>query len=55
MKKSDDFINAIDWSQNHKHGADEMYKKVYDKVYKCYRTDVIYEMHRKLYREVVNT
>lgn len=46
-------IDAINWIQTHKTDADKMCRKAYEKVYTSYRTDVIYELYRKNYNELI--
>ena len=52
-KSVDGIVEAINWCQTHKEEADEMCRKAYEKVYECYRTDVVYELYRSNYRELV--
>lgn len=49
----EDIAEAIMWCQSNPELADERCKKAYDKVYSCYRTDVIYELYRNLYKKVI--
>lgn len=42
-------VDAINWCQTNKEKADEMCRKAYEKVYKCYRTDVVYDIYRNNY------
>ena len=52
--KSDDAIKeGIEWCLLHKKEADEMCRKAYEKVLKCYDTSVIYELYRQLYRKLL--
>lgn len=46
-------VDAINWCQNHTKEADEMCHKAYEKVYTCYRTDVVYDIYRDNYRKVL--
>lgn len=50
----DDIAEAIKWCQLHPDLADERCQKAYDKVYNCYRTDVIYDLYRSLYKKVLS-
>ena len=47
-------VDAINWCQSHKKEADQMCRNAYDKVYNCYRTDVVYELYRKNYNALLN-
>ena len=52
--KSDKSIKeGIEWCLSHKDEADEMCRKAYEKVKKCYDTSVIYELYRQLYRKLL--
>lgn len=42
-------VDAINWCQTHKDEADKMCRKAYEKVYACYRTDVVYNIYRDNY------
>jgi len=48
-KSVDDIVDAIKWCQENTEEADKMCKKAYEKVYTCYRTDVIYKLYKSLY------
>lgn len=52
-KSVDDIVGAIKWCQSNPNLADERCQKAYNKVYSCYRTDVIYELYRNLYRKAL--
>ncbi len=41
---------AIEWCQTHKEEADEMCHRAYEKVYQCYRKEVVYDIYRENYR-----
>ena len=49
----DDIADAILWCQNHMKEADDMCEKAYEKAYTCYRTDVVYDLYRSLYRRLI--
>ena len=49
-KSSQDIVDAIYWCQVHKAEADQMCQKAYEKVYSCYRMDVVYDIYRNNYR-----
>lgn len=49
-KSVEGIADAIDWCQSHKDEADVMCRKAYEKVYSCYRTEVVYNIYRKNYR-----
>lgn len=42
-------VDAINWCQTNKEEADIMCHKAYEKVYNCYRTDVVYDIYRHNY------
>lgn len=48
-KSVDAIVEAIEWLQSNKSKADEMCKKAYEKVYTCYRKEVVYNLYRKNY------
>lgn len=52
-KSSDAIVEAIEWLQNNKVSADEMCKKAYEKVYTCYRKEVVYDLYRTHYKELI--
>lgn len=52
-KSADAIVEAIEWLQSHKAEADEMCKKAYEKVYTCYRKEVVYDLYRTLYKELI--
>lgn len=52
-KSADAIVEAINWCQTHKEEADAMCKKAYEKVYACYRKEVVYELYKTHYRELV--
>lgn len=52
-KSADAIVNAINWCQSHKVEADAMCKKAYEKVSACYRKEVVYELYRTHYKELV--
>ena len=43
---------AIEWVNAHHDEADSLCRKAYEKAYRSYRTDVVYELYRKYYREL---
>ena len=47
-------VDAINWCQSHTTEADIMCQKAYEKVFECYRTEVVYELYRDDYRQLVN-
>lgn len=51
-KSSDAIVEAINWCQTHKEKADEMCHKAYEKVYTCYRKEVVYDLYRSLYSKL---
>lgn len=53
-KSVQDLVEAIEWCQHNPGKADEMCRKAYEKVYTSYRTEVIYELYRSLYRKILN-
>lgn len=52
-KSADAIVEAIEWLQSHKDEADKMCKKAYEKVYTCYRKEVVYDLYRTLYKELI--
>ncbi len=52
-KSVDEIVDAINWCRNNNEAADKMCRKAYEKVYKEYRTDVIYELYRSNYRKLL--
>lgn len=48
-KSVNDIVDAIKWCQENTEEADIMCKKAYEKVYACYRTEVIYKSYKSLY------
>ena len=52
-KSADAIVEAIEWLQFHKAEADEMCKKAYEKVYTCYRKEVVYDLYRTHYKELI--
>ena len=53
-KSADAIVEAIEWLQFHKAEADEMCKKAYEKVYICYRKEVVYDLYRTHYQELIS-
>ncbi len=51
-KSPDEIKSAIEWCQLNKEEADNMCSKAYDKVYNCYRKEVVYEIYRRNYRAI---
>lgn len=52
-KSVEDIIKAISWCQQNATLADVMCRRAYEKVYNCYRTEVIYELYRNLYKKLI--
>ena len=52
-KSSDDIVDAIRWCQENRTEADLLCKKAYEKVYTSYRMEVIYDLYRSLYRNLL--
>lgn len=50
----EDIVKAIKWSQAHISEADCRCAKAYEKVRDCYSTEVIYNLYRKLYKNLLN-
>ena len=46
-------VDAINWCQTHKEKADVMCQKAYEKVKTCYSKEVVYEMYRNYYRQLL--
>ena len=49
----EDIVEAIKWCQQNKEMADERCAKAYEKVNNCYRTDIVYDLYRSLYRKAI--
>lgn len=52
-KSIEDITNAILWCVNHSLEADEICRRAYDKVYNNYRTDVVYDLYKSHYKELI--
>ena len=52
-KSVDGIVDAIMWCQTHKKEADKMCQKAYEKVYNCYRKEVVYKLYRENYRRLL--
>lgn len=52
-KDIDDIVNAINWCIENPTLADNMCKKAYEKVYQCYRMEVVYDVYQKHYDELM--
>lgn len=52
-KSADAIADAIKWLQANKAEADEMCKKAYEKVYACYRKEVVYDLYKTHYKELI--
>lgn len=52
-KSANAIVDALEWLQSHKTEADEMCQKAYEKVYTCYRKEVVYELYRTHYKELL--
>lgn len=46
--------DAIKWCQDNNEKANMMCHKAYEKVYNCYRTDVVYDIYRANYNRLVS-
>lgn len=53
-KSADAIADAINWLQANKAEADEMCKKSYEKVYACYRKEVVYDIYRSNYSKLIS-
>lgn len=53
-QSSEDIANAIRWCQNNFDEADNRCAKAYEKVKKCYSTEVVYKLYRSLYRKLIS-
>lgn len=53
-KSVDAIVEAINWCQLHKAEADIMCRKAYEKVYTCYRKEVVYDLYRTNYNKLLN-
>lgn len=52
-KSIDEIVSALSWCQNNPHDADSLCAKAYEKVYSCYRMDVIYGLYKSLYNKLL--
>lgn len=52
-RSADAIVEAIKWCQSNKEEADEMCRKAYEKVYSSYRKEVVYELYRSNYKELL--
>lgn len=52
-KSVQSIIDAINWCQSNKEEADFMCHQAYEKVYNCYRTDVVYDIYRDNYSMLI--
>lgn len=52
-KSVDAIVEAINWCQSHKQEADVMCQKAYNKVYSCYRKEIVYELYKSLYKRLL--
>ncbi len=52
-KSAKEIMDAILWCQSHKADANEMCHRAYEKVYQCYRKEVVYEIYRENYRKLI--
>ncbi|MBR5033744.1 MAG: glycosyltransferase family 4 protein [Bacteroidales bacterium] len=52
-KSTEDIEKALVWISEHKTECDEMCKKAYEKVRTAYDTTVVYNLYRKLYRDLL--
>lgn len=52
-KSVEDIVKAIEWVIKNKALADKICMKAYEKVWNSYRTDVVYELYRNNYRDLL--
>ena len=52
-KSVEDIVKAIEWVIKNKTLADKICMKAYEKVWNSYRTDVVYELYRNNYRDLL--
>ena len=52
-RSTDAIVDAINWCQQNRKQADDMRIKAYEKVYKEYRTEVVYEIYRENYKKLI--
>ena len=52
-KSPDAIAGAIRWCQLHKEEADEMCRKAYEKVKACYDKEVVYNVYRNNYKQLI--
>lgn len=49
----EDIVKAIKWCTENSDAADELCRKAYDKVYNCYRMEVVYNLYISLYDKLL--
>lgn len=52
-KSVDAIVEAIEWLQSNQVEADEICKKAYEKVFACYRKEIVYNLYRTHYKELL--
>lgn len=52
-KSKDEIVQAIAWMTAHQQECDEMCRKAYEKVKAAYRMEVVYDIYRSHYKELV--
>lgn len=53
-KSSDSIADALKWVLSHKDESDRMCRKAYEKVFECYRTEVVYRLCEDNYKELLH-
>lgn len=49
----EDIIDGLKWCLDHNSEADILCRKAYEKVYSCYRTEVVYNLYKQNYNELI--
>lgn len=52
-KSIEDIISAIKWCIEHHNEADSLRRNAYNKVYQCYRMDVVYDLYKRHYQNLI--
>lgn len=52
-RSKDEIVRAIEWITTHKEECDEMCRKAYEKVKAAYRMEVVYDIYRTHYKELI--
>lgn len=53
-QSTEDITSALEWCLEHSAEADNLCARAYEKVYQCYRTEVIYQLYTEHYRNLIS-